>query len=225
MDAYSTSFFDAMEAYAEAHPDQFEWMGEHLTPFGTFTWGPEVEALKECDYVFPPVIMTSFVKEYRTAGYTGKMMPGGVQSAFMKAIDDADLWDELDGSLFMQTAKWWGDTGELIDLTEELLYKNHPSDAEEIKRAGSGYVALQSWYPYFDMISKTVERVGAENFSSQELYETAINYSLMVDGVEHVSFSDTKRSGPNYFRMYKIDGTKKAVVIGDTEWVPALREP
>ena len=169
--------------------------------------------------------MTSFVKEYRTAGYTAKIMVGGVQSAFMKAVYDAKLWDELDGSLFMQTAKWWGDEGEHINLTEELLYANHPNDAEEIKQAGSGYVAIQSWYPYFDMIAETVERVGAENFNSQALYDTAISYSLTVDGIEHVSFDETKRAGPNYFRMYRMSAEEEAVVVADPDWVPAVREP
>ena len=224
-DAYSTSLFDAMKAYCKAHPDQFEWIDGYLIPFGTFTWAPEVEGLKDCDYVFPPVIMTSFVKEYRTAGYTAKMMVGGVQSAFMKAVYDAKLWDELDGSLFLQTAKWWGDEGEHINLTEELLYANHPNDAEEIKQAGSGYVAMQSWYPYFDMIARTVERVGAENFNSQALYDTAISYSLTVDGIEHVSFDETKRAGPNYFRMYRMSAEEEAVVVADPEWLPAVREP
>lgn len=225
MDAFSTSVLEAIETYCEAHPEQFEWVGGHLTPFGTFTWGPEVEALKDCDYLFPPVIMTNFVKEYRAAGYSAKMLAASVQSAFMTAIDDAKLWDELDGALFMQTSKWWGDEGELINLTEELLMKNHASSAEKIRRAGSGYIAMQAWYPYFDMIAQTVERVGAENFTSQELYETAISYSLMVDGVEHITFSETKRSGPNYFRMYRMSDAEKAVVVADTEWIPVLREP
>ncbi|MFC2027972.1 ABC transporter substrate-binding protein, partial [Chloroflexota bacterium] len=52
-DGSTNLMFDAAEEYADAHLDQFEWVGGHLTNF-TFTWGSEIEALKDCDYIFVP---------------------------------------------------------------------------------------------------------------------------------------------------------------------------
>ncbi|MFC2027691.1 ABC transporter substrate-binding protein, partial [Chloroflexota bacterium] len=106
-DAYSGWWLEAMEDYANAHPEQFDWVSGHLTGIGTFTWGPEVEALKDCDYLFVPTIMTNFVKEYLAAGYAGKFIGASTHAAFFGQISDAGLWDEIDGMLFIASSRWW----------------------------------------------------------------------------------------------------------------------
>ena len=45
-DGYSDTIITEMKRYCDLYPDQFEWVGGYLKDF-TFTWGPEVEALKD----------------------------------------------------------------------------------------------------------------------------------------------------------------------------------
>ncbi|MBT4511955.1 MAG: hypothetical protein HOC20_07090 [Chloroflexi bacterium] len=55
---------EGMERYCVENPERFEWAGSYLTD-GGFNWAPEVDALKDCDYVFPPTGgYVPFVKEY-----------------------------------------------------------------------------------------------------------------------------------------------------------------
>lgn len=224
-DAYGGAFFDTMEEYAEAHPDQFEWIGGYVNPFGTFTWGHEVEALKDADYIFPCVIMTNFVKEYRDAGYSAKFIGTGIHTAFIRQIGEARLWDEIDGMLFIMAGKWWGEEGTLIDLTEDLLYKNHPSEAEKIMKEGSGYMSLSNWYPMFDIIAKTIEATGPDDFDSQALFDTAESYSRTIDGIKRFSFSNTKRDAIDSFRIFKASADEEDLVLADPEWLSAVHEP
>ncbi|MBM3132804.1 MAG: ABC transporter substrate-binding protein [Chloroflexi bacterium] len=224
-DGYHEYLFDGVEAYAKAHPDQFTWVGEYLTDFG-FTWGQEVEALKNCDYVIPCAVMASFVREYRLAGGKGKFIGAGTHSAFLGMMHDAGLWDEMDGMLFLLACKWWGEEGVLIDLAERLLEENHADKAESIRKQGSGYAAISNFYAMFDIIAKTVESVGPENFNSQTLYETAQTYSLTIeDGVMYSSYSQTKRDALDAYRIYRVDGTLKDLIVADPDWVPVVRNP
>ena len=214
----SIAFFDAAQSYAEAHPDQFEWVGGHLPTIGVFTFGPEVESLKDCDYVFPPTVMPTFVNEYRNAGYTAKLIGTGVHGAFLGVVDDAGLWDEIDGMLFIMPSRWWNEEGELLNLRRELLYENHPGSAEAIIRSGAGYNALESVYVMLDLIRQTLSDVGPDNFNSQALYNSAQSYALIIDDVERYSFSDIKRYAVNYYGIYNASDSEKDLLRADPDW-------
>lgn len=221
----SIAFFDAAQNYAEAHPDQFEWVGGHLPTIGVFTFGPEVEALKDCDYVFPPTVMPTFVNEYRNAGFTAKLIGTGVHGAFLGVTDDAGLWDEIDGMLFIMPSRWWNEEGELVNLRKQLLYENHPSSAEAIIRSGSGYNALESVYVMLDLIRQTVSDVGLENLNSQTLFNAAQSYSLTIDDIERYSFSDTKRYAANYYGIYEASDSEKNLLRADPNWQLHVTSP
>ena len=224
-DGFTDKFQIAMKQYVDAHPDQYEWVGGHLVPMSTFTWGPEVDALKDCDYVVPPGIMFSFVKEYRAAGHTAKFIGGAPQAAFMGMIDDAALWDEIDGMLFFNVTRWWNEEGTIIDLTKELLHKNHPDSAERMMRSGNGYLAVANMVIVLELIKNAVETVGAENFSSQALYDAAGSYSLTVDGVERFSYNETKRGVTNYLGVYEARAADKNLFRVEPEWYPVVTGP
>lgn len=219
------SFMGMAEAYAKTYPDQFEWAGSYLAPVGTFTWGPEAKALEDCDYVFTPNPMTTFVKEYRTAGYTGKFIGNGPHVALLKLVDDANLWDEIDGMLFVTPSRWWGEDGELVDLREKLLYENHPDTAETIKRMGGAYNALDNFYMVLDIIRVASENVGPTNVDSQALYEAAQTYSITTDGVERYSFGETKRYACNYYGIYEASGDLQDLYRTDPAWHYHVTEP
>jgi len=216
--------FKAMKEYADAHPEQFEWKGGHLTDFG-FDWTIQVEALKDCDYIYPPVPMHAFVREYSRSGSKAKLIGIDPHAGFLDMIDKADYWDEIDGMIFIRGSRWWTEEGKLIDLTRELLYKNHPDEAEDIIRSGVGYLGAAQTYHICNIIKNAAAKVGPENVDSQAIYEAAISYSEAIDGVERYSFDDTKRFAINYYVIYEVDGEKRDLFRADEDWIPAVTEP
>ncbi len=217
-EAYSNVIFKSMEEYAKTHPDQFEWVGGHLTNF-SFIWGSEVEALKDCDYIYPANPMVNFVRELRITGSDAKLIGTDIHAAFLGMIDDARLWEEIDGMLFLRSSLWWNDEGTMIDLTKELLYKNHPDEAESIIRSGNGYTSVVTFIEMLNIIRDAVETVGAENFSSEALYEAAKSFSLTIDGVDRYSFDETKRMAINYYVMSEARGEEETI-FKISDWIP-----
>ncbi|MFO8010502.1 MAG: ABC transporter substrate-binding protein [Dehalococcoidia bacterium] len=226
-DGVTQGIIDAMENYAQAHPDQFEFVGGFITSMANFDWSTEVEALKNCDYIFPPgAIMFSFAEQYRSAGYTAKFLGGSPQAAFMGMIYDAQMWDEIDGSLFFLETRWWTDEeGSLLELTKQLLYENHADSAEKIKRTGNGYMVVAQIYMILDLIKTAAEAVGPENLDSKAIYDAAQSWTMTVDGIERYSTNETKRNPPNYVGVYEAAGADKNLFRADPDWVPLKREP
>ncbi|NQT73915.1 MAG: ABC transporter substrate-binding protein [Chloroflexi bacterium] len=210
------SAMKAMEQYTEAHADQFEFAGGYLTNF-SFTWGPEVEALKDCDYLYPPAIMASFVKEYRDAGHTAKLFGAGAHFSFINMIDDAGLWNEIDGMLVAAINPYWSEEDEIITLSKQLLNQNHPDEAEKIMRMGWTYTSIDNLYIMLDIIARTTESTGPANFNSQTLLETANSYTWTVDGVTRYNYTETKRYPYNYYRIYEAQAAEEDLFRIDPE--------
>ncbi len=218
---------ETIKEYAEEHPDQFEWVGGYFNDF-LFTWGPEVDALKDCDYVFPPtVIMSSFAREYRQAGHTAKFIGYDAHLAYFGNVADANVWDQIDNMIFYRGAKYWNEDGPVINLAKELLYKYRPDEADDVIRAGIGYTAFATAYQMMEIIADTVDTVGAENFNSQALYEAAERYSLSLDDLEdYADFSPTKRTSYNYIAIYEMDSeTEDIFRLEPGVWHRIIREP
>ena len=223
---YNLALHDGAEEYAKAHPDQYDWQGSYTAPTGTFTWRPEVEALKDCDYVFPPIHMGNYVREYRTAGYDAKLLGSGAQAAFLYLIHDAGLWDKIDGMLFFGITAWWTDDTEPAQFMRDRLNANHSeSEAAEIMRDGSAYGAIDAEYQMVEIIKNAVEAVGADNFNSEALYEAAISYEAVADGVARASFTDTKRASLDLLPVYEADGEGKDLIMVSDGTIPVVHEP
>jgi len=222
-DPGSVAYLAGAEAYAEAYPEQYEWVGGYTTNF-SFTWGPEVDALKDCDYVLPPVMMASFINEYQDAGYTTKFIGFPSHTAFFGMIDAANEWENIDGMLFSMTARYWNEEGELINLFKKLVNENHSDAVETIMRSGTSYLAAYPIYMIFALVATVVEDKGPENFNSTNLYEAAQSFSITMDGAEH-SFSETKRSSVNYIGIYELDSTEEDIFRFDPGWYPLSYSP
>ena len=220
---YIQSLIEGAEEYAKAHSDKYEWAGGYATTGITWNWGYEAEKLKDCDYVIPPTILNAFVKDYRKAGYEGKIIGMDAHLAFYSMIDDAHLWDELDGSLFLRASRWWNEEGEIINLTKQLLAENYPNSEEEVMDRGCGYLAIGNAYQVLDIIRNAVAAVEPENFDSQALYEAAESYSLIIDGIERYSFGEDKRTAVDYVGVYRLSGAEKEMIRVDAEWYPIIR--
>ena len=224
-DPKSRDALEAIEQYAEVHPDQFEWISGHLTPMATFTWGPEVDALKDCDYLYPPGIMGNFVKEYRDAGHTAKLIGAGVHFAFRKMIDDAGLWDEIDGMLITTPNTYWNEEDELATLVKQILNEYHPDEAENIIQMGWTYLSMISDYPIVDIVARAVESVGPKSFDTQALFEAASSYTLTVEGILRFSYNESKRYSNDYYGIYEANSAQEDLIRIDPEWYYHVTQP
>ena len=173
-------------------------------------------------------MITNFAREYGTAGGTAKFFGDQHHLAFLGMVDQADLWDEVDGMLVLTTTRWWNEEGPIVSLAKDLLNRYHSADeAASIIQSGTGYMALSSIFVMLEIIKDTVEVVGAENFSSQALYEAAQSFTFTMDDVDFYTFSETKRAPQDYFGLHEIRAAEKDVVrmLPESEWLPAVTEP
>lgn len=221
---YGEQILAGAEEYASAHPAEYEWVGGYLTGF-TFSWSFEVEELKKCDYVLPPVPMNYFVEQYRQAGYKGKFIGTDAHIAFLDPIHDAGLWDEVNGMLIVNVPHWWNEEGEVINLIKLILHNRRPNEAADIIRSGNGYLAATPLYVMLEIVRNAVDEVGRRNFNSQALYDAATSYSMVRDGYEVYSLTEDKRSAVNYLGMYELSAAEQDVMRIGSDWIPVRRSP
>ncbi len=216
------AILEAAERYANANPE-YEWV-EGFLPQLTFKWDTQAEALKDCDYVFPAAPPQSFVKDYREAGGKGKFIGTDAHVAFMGQIYDADLWDDMDGMYAIRPFRWWTDDSEYTLFTRQLLDENHSGQVEEIIHNGVGYITVQPAVMLLEAIKETVEDVGAENFTSEDLYNHLQSFSMNFDGCQH-SFSEIKRTSSDYLNIHQLDAERKDFFLAHEGWIPIVTEP
>ena len=217
--------FDAIERYAELHPEQMEWVSGHITTVGSFTWSAEVEALKNCDYIWLPFLPGAFIREYYQAGHkTATFLGSDAQLTFLGMIRDMDLFDELDGSLFLMINEWWNEEGEFPDMINQLVRDKHPDSYETIIQAGKGYMAVMNSVFIIEIIKSAADAVGPENLDSAAIYEAAQSATLMLDGVQRLSYSETKRTSPDRVAVFEVRGADEDI-FRITDWFPVDTPP
>ena len=214
--------------YAQAHPDKFEYVGGFLTSMGTMTWAGEIRKLKECDYICVPstgMATGSFIKEARSAGYTGGFIQTDSVTGFTALILAMSGWEAVDGLLTGGCAMWWSETAPIVELTKEILHRYHSSaDAEATIASGTGYCnGFQHSLIWFEAVREAVKKVGAENFDGQAFYDTIKNftYKSKYEGYPEVSFIDSTRSAMNHIRIYEWSASARDLV-SVSDWIPAV---
>ena len=225
-DAYSQSWFFSAKDYIEAYPGRFVWEKEFLTAF-KFDWSEEIQVLKDFDYVYLPVPPHVFIKDFRkAAGESSTLIGTEVQCAFMGVIEHNDLWDELDGSLFIRVTPWYHETGKMIDLINQILNEKHsPEDVQRFKKEGVGYLSAKQSYLMLDIVREAVEEVGPENFDSHALYNAANTWSYDMAGIEDFfSYDEKKRMSQNYYAVYEADGDNKTL-NRISDWMYRVTDP
>ena len=226
-DASVILMFSAAKEYAEAHPDQFEWTEGYITEF-KFSWDPEVEALKDCDYIFLPTLMHMFTSDYIKAGYDkATFLANESQTAFLGIMTQSGRWDEIDGTLFIMVGPNWGQgLEELIPISNELLTSYHPNDAEEIKEAGGrSYAACIYFDEMLQMIKKMAEEIGPQNINSKTIYNAVQTWQKGIEEVpDFGNFSPTKRIGFNYLLVLEADAEAETLLTA-SDWLPVVHEP
>ena len=220
-DAYTRDVEKAVKEYCQAHPDKFEWVGAFLSPMGEMSMTGATEKLKDCDYVSCfGTPLAYFLKAYRDKGYTATVVDSCSAPAYLGFLVDMIGWQGLDGTLSTNPAPLWNEPFPLVNLAEEILHEYRPGQAEDIIAKGAGYVGVVvQIVAMFDILTKAVAKVGAENFDGQAYYDAAVNYKTsgpLWEGYPQWGFSETKRWLVDDFVLYKFDAqTKSLVRLGD----------
>lgn len=232
---YAQELQAAGEAFANAHPDKWDWINGYILNWETVTFGPEVEALLDADYIIPPstgFYAGSFMNEYSKAGGDAKFLGTDAHNSYMGMIvDTVGGWDAIDGMLFCVPNRWYNEQSQVTDLMNELLTTNHSSsDAAEYRSSGSAYQgAFHQWWSLLMLIQETSARHGPENVNSQTIYDTATSFSLELEsdgGGQRVTFTEEKRAGWDFFGIYRASGADQNLMrIGADDWWPALLTP
>jgi len=218
---YGEDCLEGAEEYANAHPDQYEWVGGFLSDW-SFLWDEEVEALKDCDYVFPAIPPNQFVKQYRAGGGKATFIGSDAHIAFLTDIERDNLWNEFDGMWLVKPSQWWNDEGDIIDLTYEILHKyNTPDEVDEIMETGIGYMATQQIYVMFELIKAASASVGPDNLNSQAIFDEAKSFSIIVDDCHH-SYNEDKRTSSDELAIYEIRASQKDIFRADPRWLPVI---
>ena len=207
-ESYSNVLYKAAKEYCKEHPDQYEWEIDFLTDF-KFTFDAEIEELKDCDYVFTPAPPMAFTKAYRLGGGKAKFLWTEVHTAFagMYNKEKLDLWDGMDGSYFILSSGWYNDENDpVVEMINSVLNENHAEgEVEEILTSGGGYRTAMRADMLCEIIKETVESVGAENFNTEALAQTANSWSFSYGDIENFcDFTETKRFSQNYYMMYEV---------------------
>ncbi len=231
---YSNIWFEAAEEYCNANPDKYEWVEGYLTEV-KFSWDAEIHGLKDCDYIYIPTPPQVFIKQYRQAGYKAKFLGSEVHVAFNGMVDRNDAWQDIDGMLLILSGAWYNEENDwLVELINTLLEEKNYSEEKisDILTNGTAYRTAFRIYMICDIIRQTVERVGAENFSTEALVETAKSWSFTYENIEEFSnFTETKRFSQNYYAIYEfsVDQSNprswEYVTRVDPDWIPQVTKP
>ncbi len=222
-EAYGQDCLAGAEEYAKAHPDQYEWVGGFLSEWN-FIWADEVEALKDCDYVFPAIPPTQFIRQYRDGGGKATFIGSDAHIAFLPQLRNAGLWDEVDGMWLVKPSQWWNDEGPIVDLTKKMLQIYRSDEANEIIQEGVPYLSSQQVYVMFELIRAAAETVGPENLDSQAIYDAAKSFSITVDGCPH-SLTETKRTSSDAMAIYELRSAEGDIFRADNAWLPIVYGP
>ncbi len=227
-DAWGVANEKAASEYCEARSDDFDYVGGYLAPVGTLTWSGEITKVLNVDYVQVAanggLMPASFMDQYRRAGGTGINFDTESQSAYIGFITDYAGWDAMDGKLNDQVWGWWGLPWPEVQYAKDVVHKYHPDEAEDIIHAGMGYLGGGSMQLFaLRIVVATINRVGAENFSGQAFYDTAINF--MEDWAGSMKgFTPTRRYVTDDMIMLEWDADTEDLIMISDGWLKVVIE-
>jgi hypothetical protein len=219
----------ALKEYSRDHPDQIEYVGARIVPFGQIGWSAEVEAMKNCDFVdavgFP---MGAFIKEFQDRGYHTRFFDVLTAGSYRGFLVDQLGWQALDGVLTPNMSLMWNEPVPEVEFAKTLLYRYHSKgEADSAIYAGLAYVGgIHELVAVFQILETAIKAVGAKDFSPQAFYDAAVNYKTeghLWEGQPQWSFSETKRYLADDIAIYKFDASVKDLVWVDG-WIPLVTE-
>ncbi|NQT72751.1 MAG: hypothetical protein HQ553_08260, partial [Chloroflexi bacterium] len=226
---YAATQEKGLREYCEANTDKYEWVNGFMLDWSTVTFGPEVEALKDCDYIFPPstgFFIGAFMGEYLDAGGSAKFLWDDGQVAYLGMIVETLGWDAIDGTVATLLNGWWTDDYEMPSLANQVMDEYRSDEADEMRYAGISYFGgFMQHYSWVSILAEAINSVGPENYNSQVLYDTAEAFSMTPAGGAEWDFSPTKRSISNAVGIYECSAAAEDLVRLDPDWQPLIYEP
>jgi ABC-type branched-subunit amino acid transport system substrate-binding protein len=218
----------AFKEYAQAHPDKFDFVYCALPPVGTQSYGAQVGALKDCDYIEVMTLSIGpFIRDYRARGYDrATFISDSSASAFLGLIRDMlGDWEGLDGFLSLYTALPWGEPNPTVELGEKLLYDYHSAgEAGKIVHSGQNYVGVVPLFlAMLQIIEKAIGEVGAQNFDGQAFYAAALDFEVQFEGYPKYQFTETERCCAHEAAVYKWSAEAEGPVRL-SDWLPLAVE-
>jgi len=216
-DPYVQNLLDGVKQYCDAHPTQWQYVKGFIVPWTQVTFPGEVEALKGCDYVVPPstgFFLAQFIKEMRAAGSKATFLGTDAQAAYLGMMVDMAGWDQINGMILALPYTWWNiSDADMVKKAKYCLETYHTADEQkELLWSGGSYRGgFTQWYGVMTIIKETIEKVGAQNFNSEALHDTAITFSEEFDG-NVWNYSATDRQTWNSLRFYRADAAQKDLV-------------
>ena len=217
-----------IEEYLEKHPGEWEYAGVRTAPFGTVAWSGEVDALKDCDYVcaygFPA---GAIINEFHERGHSPVFLDSMTGSAYRGFLMDLVGFPGLDGMLSANISLYRDQTTPMVEQAKEILDSYRPGEAEEIIDAGFSYIG--GWHNLtaaFQILHQAIDAVGAENLSSQAIYDAAVNYKAtgaIWEGYPEWSFSPTKRYLIDHVTIYEFQEAADDMVRITDYWIPLVK--
>jgi len=207
LEPYQLDISSAVAEYCIDHPDQFQFVAAPLTPMGVLTWSGEIELLGDCDYVVPPstgIGTTTFINQFRDAGWNGRFLCTDAITAFMGMVVDACGRESMEGSHGWARGPFFNYPSPIVDLYEEVVNMYAPDKAAEgyFDQAG-GVITFGNFLWFMDLIRAAIEEVGADNFDGEALYNTAISFKKTYEGHPEEGYSETERFIPKHTMIWR----------------------
>jgi ABC-type branched-subunit amino acid transport system substrate-binding protein len=217
----------AVNEYAQANPDEFDYVGGYSSPVGTTLWSGTVAALKECDYVVlihgTGVDMATFVEQYRASGGAAKFLGANQVLSWTDLLVAKVGWEGMNGSLTAFGTKYWWEDSPITTLAKEILDKYHHEGANAIleENLGMGYMgAFHQAKFLLDLLAQVVKDVGAENVNAQAIYNTAIGFHVTYEGYPEWGYTETVRAQIRYVRVLEWKAAESRKLVPVSDWLP-----
>lgn len=227
-DAYVQNWIKALENYCDVYP---EWELEEaiVVDWTTMTFAPEVNALKDCDYIIPPstgFALPNFMREYRQAGHDATFLGNDAHLAYYGLMKDGAGWEVMDGMYYCVPWTWYTDDTEQIDIIN-YVFDNYHTETEvgTLLWSGGAYRGgFTQWYGMLLLIQNFLEENGLGAFGNQNFYEYLQSASITIDG-NFWDYSETDRQSWNSITMYQADAASEDIVRAASGWFPVIFEP
>lgn len=171
-----------------ANAGKFTWVGFERGTLGQVAWTSEVARLKNCDYIIVSTagaMVSSFVSQARSAGYTGKFITGMEGfPGFWPLVTDAmaGSMDKLYGCYYLAWWPWWGEDVPVIQDCKDYINKYHQGNAEELLSSSVVISGRELGMAVEMAIRNAVDEVGAENVDKAALKDGLFSIDVQFDG-------------------------------------------
>ena len=227
-DPYVEGWIKGLNTYCEAR-SEWELVDAIIVDWTTMTFAPEIDALKDCDYIIPPTTgfaLPNFMKEYRQAGLDATFLGNDAHIAYYGLMKDGAGWDVMDGMYYVLPYTWYSDEAEVIDIIN-YVFDNYHSESEvgSLLWSGGAYRGgFTQWRGMLLLLKGFIEETGLVEYNADDLYEYLKTASFDIDG-NVWDYSETDRQSWNSMGMMQADGDAEAIVRVDDGWFPVVFEP